>query len=485
MAGLPFAAAPSPRHVRQQARDSFLAMAVRQVLSHGATYVGAVALSRRLPADLFGLFIIVAPAWNAITALADGGIGAALVQDDREPDAEDWRTLFAVELGVLTLAALVLMVAQGRLLGAYGLHEPGPLAVLAAVLGLSALRVVPATMLERALDFRSIALADASGTLAYQAVLVSGVYAGWGLWSLAAAAVVRLAIELAILFTRRRWIAVPRPSWTRLKALAAFGLGFQGVRAMNVAKDNLPVLVVAPLLGTTAFGELQWSIVYSGVPVYLTTLVARVAFPALSRLQADPPAFADVLALALRFSVGLGLPVCLVLTLWAPDLVPVLYGPVWLTAVGTVYALLPNMVGGLVAGTMVAALNALGWIRATVWLSAAWVLATYLAALGAIRGGAGTAGVAAAFSAATVLAGVAAHALLSRRLPLRAAAWMGPALVASAPLILGGAAARQGLLAPWPCLLLASAAWLALAAATERRALTSFLRRATGKAAGA
>jgi PST family polysaccharide transporter len=453
-------------------------MSVRQVLSHGATYVAAVALSRVLSADLFGLFIIAAPLWNALISLADFGVASALVQREQEPEPDDWRSLFGVALVAMTAAALLLLAAERPLLHAYHLSDPGPLRAFAAVVCASVLRIVPATMLERALDFRSIARADATGMVAYQAALVGGVYAGAGLWALPAAASVRLAIELWVLGRRRRWAWTPRLSWGRLRRLAAFGMGVQGIRALSVAKDNVGVLLVAPLLGPTAFGELQWAIVYSGVAVYLTSLVARVAFPSVARLQRDPRAAAEVLGLALRFSVGLGLPLCLVLTMWAPFLVPVLYGERWLGAVPLVYALLPNMLGGLVAGTMMAALNAIGRIRASVRLSVGWVLATYLLAAAAMTTGRGTLGVAVAFSLATSVASLTAHHLLRSHVPLRARAWLEAAVAAALPVVIGGLAVRARLVGPRLGLALSFAGWLAITGLTQRAALSAVVARA-------
>jgi O-antigen/teichoic acid export membrane protein len=464
--------------VGRQARESLVAMSVRQVLSHGATYVAALALSRVLSADLFGLFIIAAPLWNALITLADFGVAAALVQREEEPEPDDWRALFGVALVAMAAVALALLAAERPLLHAYRLSDPAPLRAFAAVMCASMLRIVPATMLERALDFRSIARADAAGMVAYQAVLVGGVYAGAGLWALPGAASVRLVVELALLGTRRPWLWTPRPSWLRLRRLAAFGMGLQGIRALSVAKDNVGVILVAPLLGPTAFGELQWAIVYSGVAVYLTSLVARVAFPSVARHQRDPRAAADVLGLVLRFSVGLGLPLCLVLTVWAPFLVPVLYGERWLSAVPLVYALLPNMLGGLVAGTMVAALNAIGRIGTTVRLSVAWVLATYLLAAAAIAAGRGTLGVAVAFSLATTVASLAVHHLLRQHVPLGARAWLEAAMLAALPVVIGGLAVRARLVGPWLGLALSFAGWLIITLFTQRAALSAYVARA-------
>jgi PST family polysaccharide transporter len=240
-------------------------------------------------------------------------------------------------------------------------------------------------------------------------------------------------------------------------------------------KDNLPALLVAPVLGASAFGYLQWSIVYSGMPVYLTGLVARLAFSAVARLQADPAAVGRTLEATLRMTACVGLPASAILLLWGREIIPLLFGERWLPALPVVAALTANMALGLFMGTMMSAWNGLGRVRESARLSLWWTGATYGLAAAAMATGFGVVGVAWAYSLATAAVLVALYLPLARELRLSwYAVWARPLAVTAAVLAVGLAVRATGV-AVWPGLAVAGVlstggVWSAVRAGREEAA---------------
>ena len=461
--------------MRARLQRGVLALGVRQVVAHGATYASTLVLARWLAPELFGLFVAAGPLMIAVASLTDLGAGAALVQRPEAPSRGDLCAAFTLVLGVsVALAAVAaasapLWVARAGLPGEY----VPPLIALSALFCFFPLRSVPLLLLERDLEFPAVALVETTGAVAYQAVLVAALAAGAGAWSLGLATATRLLVELVLLWRRRPFRPGLAKELGELWAALRRGFRYQVVRGLGVVKDNLPALLVAPLLGASAFGYLQWAIVYAGMPVYLTSLVSRLAFPAVARLQADRAAVGRTLEATLRLTASIGLPGSAMLLLWSRELVPLLYGPRWLTALPLVGALTANMAVGVVMGTLMSAFNGLGRVAESARVVTWWTVLTYALSFAAIRAGRGATGVAWAYSVSTVVMLFAAYRPLGRELGLRARAiWTMPVVV-SATVVAIGLLARASGRAAWPALVAAgllSSAGVWAAAQAGRRA---------------
>jgi PST family polysaccharide transporter len=415
-----------------------LAMALRHVLGHAVMYGTTLVLAWWLSPATFGAFALGTSFLVFVTMMGELGLGAALVQRAHEPQPADLGTLFGLHLvlfGGLAAAAFALAPSLVRF---YWLpaHDVAPFRALALTCWLPALRSVPMALLERRLAFDRLAVIETAGVLASQGVLILAVARGAGLWGLAAASATRGVTEALLATHYQPWRPARPSGWSMVARLLPVGLGLHGVRLLAVAKDSLGPLVVGPLLGPADVGVLQWAVLYAGVPVYLTNLVARVAFPAFARAQGRPDELASLLGLALRLTFGVGLPISLALTVWAPDLIAVLSRPAWDRAIPVIRTLFPNMVSGLALGVLLALLTGTGALGPSLRLLLAWVAATYALALTAVAAGLGVLGVAGAYSTAT-LGVLAATARVTRGivrpLPLSG---LGLALLATLPVAL-------------------------------------------------
>jgi PST family polysaccharide transporter len=112
-----------------------------------------------------------------------------------------------------------------------------------------------------------------------------------------------------------------------------FGAAFQGSNAVGFANAAVTPLVVGARLGSEALGVIQFAESTAFFPSLVVSLVRRVYFPYLCRLQADRAAFQREFEQAVALSA---VPSFFFFGLFAgtaPAIVSVIYGAKWLPAV--------------------------------------------------------------------------------------------------------------------------------------------------------
>ena len=105
---------------------------------------------------------------------------------------------------------------------------------------------------------------------------------------------------------------------------------------------------------------------------------------------------------ALRISFLAGIPMLVGLAAGASFLVPLLYGSRWNPAIPAVWAMVPNVIGGLAAGPLFTLLQARGEAGIALSTFIAWTLATWILAAAGWYLGLGIVGIGLAYSVVTV-----------------------------------------------------------------------------------
>lgn len=370
----PAPAAQDPK-IERRVATSMVALFVRQVLGYGMMFGGNVVLARWLAPDVYGLFAAALAFQATLVVFSDVGLGPALIQRVEEPTKQELAALFTLQLGLFSSVSAITWMLAPFIVDWINLTSESVWVIraIAVVFCVQSIRSIPAVMLERNLNFDAIAKAEVIGTMVYQIVLLTLVWQGFGLWSIIWGLAARYSIDLAVILRFYPW----RPRLSRdVRAIlpyVRFGLNMQGVRVMAYFKDQLPALLLIPLLGATSAGMWGWAMAYAAIPVYFNRLVDRVMFPAFSRVQHDQKKLGTLATTAIWLDSAIGIPILCVLTLFGPYLVPLIYTTKWLEALPVVYVLAINMVGGFALGTFFALLYATGRAHLGFRWFAAWV----------------------------------------------------------------------------------------------------------------
>lgn len=333
-------------------------------------------MGRLLEPRLFGLVASAQIVLQFGTYFSEMGLGQALIQKE-ELEEEEVRAAFtsSILLGVTMTGAIV--VAAPALSVLFDSPAVVPVArALAFSLLLTSLGLTSANLLRRQLRFKTIAIIDiASYVIAYLLVGLGLAVAGFGVWSLVAAALTQIAIRSLASMAVARHGYRPVLALRRLRALYAFGGRVSLISGFEYIGDAVIVVVIGRNVGQGPLGQYNRAALLIDLPVgSITTALANVLFPAFSRVQTDIDRVRRAYLQTMRIVAALLFPVGAGVAVAAPQIVEVVLGDQW----GTAALLLPALAGAVCLGALSffggITSEALGALNLKMGLQAAYVV---------------------------------------------------------------------------------------------------------------
>lgn len=291
-------------------------------------------LARILAPSDFGLVALAALVTQLLNIVTELGLTSALVQrptvDDRDLSTGFW----------IALASSILIAAVGwtasRAIGGI-LHAPEIvpfLHVMLLTLPLSALGQIPDVILQRKLDFKSIARVDWTSGIVSGIAGVIAAWSGLGVWALIIQFVAAALLSTILRLSMVRWTPSFALNQASARRMILFGSGLVAVGLVNYATVNIDNALVGARIGAAALG--YYMLAYNLVLLPSTNiggLVSRVMFPTLSALQSDRHRFVQAYAGMLRVVAVATFPLVVGLGVTAPMAIATIYGPKWAPAI--------------------------------------------------------------------------------------------------------------------------------------------------------
>ena len=318
---------------------------VREAAFHGVQWFGltagvvqilnvaaAVVLARLIsPAD-FGRLAVALVVSEFSLVIANETIGTPLVQrSDITRKHLEGATLLGLTLGV-GLALLTLLVVPFVTTPAFGARTTALFRLFAPQFLITGLMIVPQARLQRELRFRRIGLSEGLGVVVGTVSSVVLALAGLG------AASYVLGMLISVIVMALGYISGGRPVMPRwrpreMRELLRFGLPASVAGFAAVSYRNVDYMILGLRLPSVIVG-FYYRAFTVGVEYErrLSGVLARIAFPVYTRTE-DP---ARRLALRLRIvrvNVVLVYPMLALFIALAPTLMPWLFGPHWVPAV--------------------------------------------------------------------------------------------------------------------------------------------------------
>ncbi len=300
----------------------------------GITLVVFFALARLLsPAD-FGAFAVAMLFLTLGEVFVEQLFGHALVQraslSAAHLDAAFWASLVCG--GALALLALL---AAPLLAKSFGSESIAPmLMALSPVFVLMALTAVPAGLLRRTLDYKTLTRRTAAANLISGAVAVAAAASGLGLWSFVLQQLCFHAVGVLVLWQHERW----RPRWhferAALRDLSGFSAQVTFIKLLDLAETRVIELVIGQRMGLAVLGYYALA---ARAQVAATQLLAAPLWDAsisvFARVQAQREAVVEALQSRATLAATLIVPAFLFALAAAPLLVPAVFGQRWLETV--------------------------------------------------------------------------------------------------------------------------------------------------------
>ncbi|MCA8880220.1 MAG: oligosaccharide flippase family protein [Rhodobacteraceae bacterium] len=346
-------------------------------------------LARLLGAGAFGLLAMA----SALVILSEALVRESLSEYViAAPDLseEDLNAVFWLLAGLGVFLSLVLAAVAVPVANFYG--EPALVPVvraLAPLVFVKSLDAVPAGILRRDLNLRTLSIRAVAGVVAGGVVGIGLALSGAGIWALVGHRAATVITNVFLAWTATPWRPGFRARTTRLREMIRFGVHILGLRGAEIAALQLPTLTIGAVLGPVQVGyfSLSWRLVEIGSFLIVTPIrtAAQSAFAALRREKAAAaPFLVDLLAMTglLAFPAFLGM------SMLAGPLLTLVFGPGWTAAAAALSPL--SLYGiylclGLIEQAFCLALGRVGYLAALGWIAAGTAAAVaYLSSPGGL-----------------------------------------------------------------------------------------------------
>lgn len=295
--------------------------------------VFALYLASLIGPDKFGV-VSAATVYATLTTLVlDQGLSAALIQRPRlEPGVAGTVATFNLVMG-LTLAVATWGLAP--LVSTF--FDAPELTQLLRVLGvgliLKAVAINPRAMLMRDVRFQTIGTSDVIGGVLGAVAGVVAATQGAEYWALVWQVLVTDAVVAIILLATNPG-GRPNLRFRNVAELLPFSLRVFGARSLAFLSRNTDNILVGRYLGVAQLSAYALAYRALSMPVQLVgQTVSRVTFPALSRMSEErEPLGPTVLRITELLTVASVIPMTFV-AVAAPELVHVVLGPEWESAI--------------------------------------------------------------------------------------------------------------------------------------------------------
>jgi O-antigen/teichoic acid export membrane protein len=356
----------------------------RQLALQLVTSVAGVVLARLLaPAD-FGVFIIATFVVQLFALIGDCGLAPALIQRRQDPSDLDLRVAFTVQQALTTVVVAALLLAAPFVTRVYPRSPEGMLwlvRVLAFSLYLTSWRSMGTLQMERNLRYAPLAWIEVVEAVSYQLVAVGLVVAGFGIWALVWATLLRGLLGTALAYSVAPWPLRPALDRERVRLILGSGLRFQAQTILNQCAGWVTPVLAGGVAGPHAVGLLAWAASNGRKPLLLVDNVMRVVFPHISRLQDDTREVERTLLRYLTYlllAAGLWLAAVVVA---AGPVVRIVYTEKWEPGVPALALYSLALVPDVFSWTLSMALNGLGRIGHVTTVTGArnllFILATF------------------------------------------------------------------------------------------------------------
>jgi len=325
--------APQPPDIGALARAAGRGVLWRSCAKVGAQGLDALAkliLARLLAPRHFGLVGMATIVTGLVGVFSELGLSAAIVQrkdlEERHRSSGFW----------LNIATGVVLCGVGFALAPLAtryFREPGVAAivqVLSVTFVISSTAIVQASLLQRALRFRDLAVRDLLGVIAGGATAIVLALLGFGVWALVWGSVAGLTVSTIALWLIGDWC--PRLYFDRGSAGELFNFGGKvlGTQLVNYAIRNFDYFVIGRVLGAGALGLYTLAYKMLLLPLdQVTRVVCAVLFPALSQVQRHDSLVNRAYLKAVGYIAALTLPVEAGIFAVAPEAVRSLLGAKW------------------------------------------------------------------------------------------------------------------------------------------------------------
>lgn len=314
-------------------RRSILWLAFSQGGLFVVQFGGSVVITRLLTPYEMGVYAAAAAAVALLAALRAMGLANFII---REPELTTKVRATVFTINALLAAAVSVGIIGLSSMGASWLGEPGVqtvMVLLALTPLLSAFDLLPAAMLERAGQFKLLALAGLAKTVLSTAVTIGLALQGWSYLSIAYGNLAGTVVGLVLVNVAGWQYASFRVGLHDWRRVTRFGVQMLSVSGLSTVTLRVSDVLIGRMIGLSALGLYsRASGLYSILWDNLNFVVARAVFVDFAKQRREGRALRDTYLRVVAMMTGVLWPVFIGLAILAGPAIHTVYGAEWVGA---------------------------------------------------------------------------------------------------------------------------------------------------------
>ncbi len=301
-------------------------------------------MARLLVPEDFGLFGMVAAFTGFLGLFKDAGLSLATVQRESITNAQT-STLFWINLAVGGVLTLLCFGVAPVLVAFY--KEPRlfwmTVAVGAGFL-LNGAGWQHRAMLQRSMRFGTLAIIDILSLLLSVGMAIGMAVAGLKYWALVVMTVGLYGVHTVAVWLVAGWIPARPSRGSGVRSMLAYGGAVTINNLIVYLAYNADKMLLGKFMGAEVLGVYSRAYQLSNLPTEnLNSTIGSVAFPALSRVQNDPPRLRSYFLKGYSLFLALVVPITMSCALFSEDIIRFFLGPKWGGAAGVFRLMAPTI----------------------------------------------------------------------------------------------------------------------------------------------
>lgn len=298
------------------------------------TWAVTLVVIRLLTPSDYGLLSMATIFVQFLQLTAEIGLGPAIVQA-KQIEERQLKQIFGLIL-LINIGLCLLLFLLAPLIASF--FSESRLTAVVQVMGLQflalAITVIPKSLLERSMDFKRSAILDVGATLLGGVVTLLMALGGFGVWALVWGSLVGAIYKAIAINLVAPFFQLPSFRFDGTARLLLFGGNVTAARLLWFFYSQADVFIVGKLLGKDLLGIYSVSMHLAGLPVQrISGIINQVAMPAFAKLQHDPLLAGAHFLKAARLMLFAVFPVLWGMSAVAPELVGLVMGENWSSAV--------------------------------------------------------------------------------------------------------------------------------------------------------
>ncbi|MFT6002974.1 MAG: O-antigen/teichoic acid export membrane protein [Bacteroidia bacterium] len=307
---------------------------VGQVSSLVIALVSNALLSRLVAPEYFGLIATLSIFLGLLKVITNFGLGLSIIRKPRVTRSY-LNTGFWINFSFDTILGLILFISAPFIAEFYNDHRLVLLSqIFAFTFFFGGLGMVPSTMLNRHLRFKSISIIQIASVIISSAFAILVAYKGYTAWALVVQVVSAALFSGIFPYFFYRWI--PRFDFSReyAKDFFSFGSPLLGDSVLNYAVRNLDSFLLGRFIGIDSLAYYNKSYQIMTLPVQqISGTLKKVFYPILAKKQTSSNDFSSTYINLIRIVAFVTFPMMIGVSFCAEELILTIFGENWKPAI--------------------------------------------------------------------------------------------------------------------------------------------------------